>query len=264
MKKGLHKKPTNEELDENINAALKELDEPETPEIPVVPETPDPEIPKVPETPETPKTPDEVKKEEKDNYEKRYRDSTAEAQVLYSKNKKITEAIKKAGSVSEPTDGELAVEYPEWEEMSDFEKRLAKDSLMNKRGFEAIKEATKEFEQLDKWSGEIDSFLTDPATLAKHTDLDGRENEFKMFASKPTRQGVDFEDLVSAFLYSESVKPAPTKNKQMFETGTGGINEKPKPPSNKISVDESQRLRITDYKKYLEYLKQGRIEELEA
>ena len=283
----LHKKPTIDELEENSKKLLDEFEKTEEKETPEVieekPETPEEETPETPEekpevveekpeeseepeeeapeTPEEPKKPEEKpEEEEKPDYKKRYEDSSREAHILYSKTKKITEVIEKAGDVPEPTEDELRSEYPEWDVMSDFEQKLAKKNMINDRKFDAIGEATKEFKDMETWGKKVDTFLADPETLSKNPALEGKEDEFKVFVSKETRRGVDFADLVSAFLYSEDQKPKVEHKGSMFETGTGGRNEKPKPKSDKINAEESRRLRITDYKKYLEYLKAGKIE----
>ena len=283
----LHRKPTTEELEENSKKLLEEFEKTEEKETPEVeeketPETPEEETPETPETPEEKpeegeekpeeseepeeETPEEEKPEEKPeeeetpDYKKRYEDSSREAHILYSKTKKITEVIEKASDVPEPTEEELRTEYPEWDVMSDFEQKLAKKNMINDRKFDAIGEATKEFKDMETWGKKIDEFLADPETLSKNPALEGKEDLFKVFVSKETRRGVDFPDLVSAFLYSEDQKPKVQNKGKMFEVGTGGRNEKPKPKTDKINAEESRRLRITDYKKYLSYLKAGKIE----
>lgn len=273
-----HKKPTIDELDENINKTIEELEKDpdqtpenddgsdkdltpdnkpdETPDNEEPEETPEEEDDTVPETPEEKKPNGEAKKQD---YEKRYRDSSTEAQILYAKSKKITDAIEKAGDVPEPTEEELVKEYPEWEEMSDFEKKIAKNDLVKTRKLDAITEATKEFKDMDSWSKKIDEFLAKPETMNDYPELEGKEDEFKIFTLKPTRVNVDFPDLVSAFLYAQTGKPK--KKGQMFETGTGGSKENPKPKQQKLSVEDSRQLRNADYKKYLQYLREGKIAE---
>lgn len=271
-----HRKPTIKELDESIQATIKDLDEKkpddqaedqpddeksdrpdnETDE-PVEEETPA----ETPPVKEPEKKPDEKKPDEqKPDYEQRYKDSTSEAQILYSKNKKITDAIAKAGEVPEPTEEELVQEYgDDWDTMSAFEQRIAKENLTTKRKLAAITEATKEFKELDAWNGKVDAFLTDPKTIANHPELDGREDEFKLFATKPTRVGVNFSDLTASFLYSTQGKPAKKKG-SMFEVGAAGAKDKPAMHTDKISVEESRILRTTDYKKYIQLVREGKID----
>jgi hypothetical protein len=172
----------------------------------------------------------------------------------------MTEAIEKASAIVEPTEEEMKVKFPDWDDMSDFEKRMAKDSTISSLRLESIVEATKEFKDMDEWNGKVDTFLTDPETLATYPGIDGKEEAFKIFSLKPSRKGADFSDLVSAFLYAEGSKPKVQNKGKMFERGNGGPSEKAKPKSDKISIEESQRLRVTNYKMYLEYLRGGKIE----
>jgi hypothetical protein len=258
-----HKKPTLKELNEQINDTLKKVDEEvkepegdktskeesETDETPKQEEVEEP----TEEKPEKPQEPD------KEPYKKRYEDSTREAQVLYSKSKKMSDAITKAGEIPEPTEEELIGEFKDWEVMSDFERQIAKDSVWNKKKLNAISDVAKDFKDMDAWNTRIDEFLVDPEVLASHPELEDREGDFKIFASRETRRGVDFEDLVSAFLYTEDYKPKPRNTGSMFETGSGGINEKPEKKDNKIPFDEGQRLKISNYKMYIRLLREDKI-----
>ncbi len=286
----LHKKPTPEELQANMDKAVEELEK-DPVDPPVEPkETPpkktEPKDPKPPKedppkedppvdtkkktvdtTVDTKKEtvdttngePEDPPKEEEPDYKKKFTESTREAQILASKNKKLNEAIEKAGDVKDPTKKELRAEYSEWAEMSSFEKKIAKENLLNRKKFDAITEATKGFKDMDKWTEKVDKFMDNPETLANYPELEGKEAQFKLFSTKPTRRGVDFVDLVNAFMYEEDSKPKKPKG-SMFEQGSGGLNEKPKPKSDKITIEESITLRNTDYKKYLQYVKDGKID----
>lgn len=269
-----HIKPTVKELDEKINENLKAIDEDvekESEEGKKIEkkskeELQEPEEVKEPikeeeEEPEEPPKKEEPKEEPKqDPYKKRYEDSTREAQVLYAKSKKMSDAIAKAGEIQEPTEEQLKVEFPEWDEMSAFEQRMGKESLMNRLKLEAIGAVAKDFKDMDSWNKKIDDFLADPEVLAEHPELEGREGDFKIFASKDTRRGVDFSDLVSAFLYTAESSPKPVNKGKMFETGSGGDNQRPKKETGKITFEEGQKLKDTNYKLYIRMLKENKIE----
>ena len=144
--------------------------------------------------------------------------------------------------------------------MSELEKKLARENYLNNRRFQKLGEATKEFRDIEVWNGKVDTFILDPETMIKFPKLEGKEEAFKIFASKPTHRGVDMETLTTSFLWEESQKP-PVQNKgKMFEMGSAGLNDKPRPKSNKITVAESLLLRQTDYKKYLYFVKNDLIE----
>ena len=250
--KNLHVKPTKEELDANAEKALKEAEEIKG--KPVLEEENKKEPSKPEEEKETKKTPD---------YKEKYVNSAKEAYVLNQKNRKTNEALEKAMETPEPSEEELQKEFSDWEVMSEFEKKMAKDSLQNTRRFQALEEITKENKDLAVWQKKVDKFVDDPQTLIDNPKLEGREDEFKLFAMKPTRRNMDFDTLKAAFLYDASIKPSSKKKGSMFESGTGGPTTKGKPASNKISVEEARDLRKHDYKKYSQYLREGKIEEPE-
>ena len=262
-----HVKPTKEELDKGIKDSLEELD---TLEPPVIPE-PDPDPEPTPDTDPTPGpdpkdeskpedvSPDEDQRREEE-LKKKLTNSAREAQVLHARTKKMDEAVDEAGGIPEPTDEDMKGEYPDWDLMDDVTKKLAKDSRVNKRRFELIHKAAKEGKDIEAWNTKVDEFVADPKSLNDFPALEGKEEDFKVFAVKPTRRGLDFPDLVSAFLYDvNKASPLPSKGK-MFETGTGGPNERIKPKSDKISLAEARVLMKTDYKKYKEYLISGKID----
>lgn len=244
-----HTKPTPEELEANAQKALEEAEalknkEPE--------KQPEPEPEKQPE-----KEPEEEKAPEVD-YKKKFVESTREAQVLHAKNKKMTEAIAKAETMPDPTDEELSKEYSDWEDLTESQQKMAKQALISSRRFQALSEVNKEFKDMEAWTDKVNSFIDDPKVLSDKPRLDGRQDEFKVFANKPTRRGLDFEDLVAAFLFNLE-KEAPPKHKgQMFESGTGGPNDKGK-KGDKMSLEEARTLRTTNYQKYREYLSAGKI-----
>ena len=252
-KKNLHVKPTPEELEANTQKALEEAEKLKDKKEPPKEVKP----PKKTEKPEEPKT---VKTPEPD-YKKKFIASTKEGQILHAKNKKTNEAIAQAMETPEPTEEELKKEYSDWDEMSQFEKKMAKDGLANTRRFQALEGIVKETKNLESWQKKVDEFADDPKTLVDNPELDGRQDEFRLFATKPTRRGVDFKDLVSAFLYDATQKAPPKKKGKMFETGSGGPNAKPKSGKGKITLEEARQLREADYPKFKEYLKAGKIEE---
>ena len=255
-KKKFHVKPTQKELDESLKKTEKELealkDKP-TPSKPIPSPEPMPEP-----TPEPEPTPSEPAPSP--DYKEKFIASSREAQVLHAKNKKVNEVLSKAQEISDPTDEEMIAEYPDWEVMSDFEKKMAKDTLIAKRRFDALAEIAKESKNAEEWHDKVDKFLDDPKSLTDHPDLEGKEDEFRLFATKPTRRGVDFEDLIAAFLYTAKPAKPEKKKAKMFPTGTGGPG-KPSKEEGKLSIEEARELRNTDYKKYKKLLLAGKISE---
>lgn len=275
-----HTKPTNEELEEKIKEAEEALDEEEkkdqevedkVEEIEDEQEEDDDQTDDQDDQDETDEDDQEDEEEEqkkdseekvepskKDDFEKRYKDSSREATILYNKNKKMAEAIEKAGEDVEVTEAELKAEYSDWDIMSDFEQKMARANMIHEKKLSAISEATKDFKEMDAWNSKVDSFVDDPETLVEHPELEGKEEEFKVFSTKPTHRGVDFDVLVDSFLYKTS-KAVTKKTGKMLPTGSGGHQRKPSKNDGKLSVEDSIRLRKVNYKKYQEMLKKGKI-----
>jgi hypothetical protein len=259
MDKGADK-PTQEELEAKAQKAADEAEalkpkpdeEPETPSEPAVEPTPAPSVPD-----EEPKPP----KEEPD-YKKKSIEQARENIILNAKNEKsekLNKAVDEAAQITEIPEEEIKKDYPEWDDMTETEKRLAKENYRNNKRFEVIHKAALEGKNIEEWNKKVETFITDPGTLADNPDLEGKEEAFKSFAGKPTRRGVDFETLVSAFLHDES--KVVKKNKgAMLEQGSGGPNDKAKPKSDKITLEQARHLRQTNYAKYTELLRAGKIE----
>lgn len=261
--------PDPQNADKALEETLAELDKPETPETPETPidETPPDDAAETPdEKPSDEKPADEEAEAggeeeldaEQEDYKKRYSDSTREAAILAAKLKKQNEALEQAGNIPQPTEEEMRTEFPEWDEMSATEHRLATDSVWNTRRFGLIEGVSKETKDIEAWNSKVDTFTEDPKSLIAYPRLEGKIEGFKAFCAKETRRGVDFEDLVSSFLFRVDSDRKPKKG-QMFERPTAGANTTPKPVNTKLSVEESAKLMETDYNKWQEMLMAGKL-----
>ena len=268
-----HIKPTKEELEEGIKKAQEEAEREETPETPEPEaETPEEEVPsEEQEEQEEPETPEaepekeeeepeiEPEKEETPDYKKKFSESSREAQKIHAKNRKLNEAISEAGNIDDPSEEELQKEYSDWDILSDFEKKLAREALISSRRFNMISKAAEEGKKIDKWNEDVDKFVEDPANLITYPDLEGKQDDFRLFANKEKYNSVPFDVLVPAFLHeSQKTTKAPNKGK-MFERGTGGPNEGRDKNAGKITVEEAANLMKTNYNKYKELLTAGKI-----
>lgn len=264
-----HHKPSRDELKAGMAESLEKLEvvsstppvEEEKPVVPPVVETPPIlSTPPVEEAkPVVPEVKEEEKKVEEIDWQKKFAESAREAQVLGFKNKEINKAVDDASALPEPTPEELAKEFSEWEDMTPTEQRLARDTLINKRRFEIIHQATAKFKDIDAWNDKVEGFVSDPTTLIDHPELEGKIEEFKAFATKPTRRGIELSDLILAFNGELAKnKPAPKKG-QMFEQGSGGPAKPSKPNDGKISQAEAEILKQSDYPKFKQMLIAGKI-----
>lgn len=201
---------------------------------------------------------EENKEKEEPDYKKKFSESTRESLILQSKVKKMSEAIKSVNNIPEPTDAEMTTEYPDWDVMTDTEKKLAKDSIKSKKAISLLGSITKESEDIEAWGQKVDAFIDDPKTLIDNPELEGKVEDLRIFASKPTRMGTNMEDMVKAFLYDVN-KSRKTNRGKMFEQGSGGPNDKMKKTDDKISLLDARILMKNDYKKYKEMLLAGKI-----
>lgn len=195
---------------------------------------------------------------EKKALKKNYADSTREAQILSAQRKKTNEAIDEAAKITDVPEEELRVEYPNWDKMDEIQQQLAKKTMINDKRFALINGVREVERDVEAWNKKVDDFIGDPQTLTTNPDLEGKEDEFKVFAGKETRRGGDFETLVSAFLHDYEKTKVKHKG-AMFETGGGGDKKTHKREDGKLSFEDGQKLRKTDSKKYAELLKQDKI-----
>lgn len=280
-----HKKPTQEELDAEIKKTLEEIDKPENeddkPDDQKEDESTDGESGKddadtSKEDSETTSVADKGEEDKSDKgqeddadkedseevkpqtAEERLKQSNKEALKLLQDKKTMDSALHEANNLPEPTEDELKVAFPEWEEMSATERTLSKESLINKRFREVLQKAEGERKTVQDWFEKVDTFIENPKTFIHNPDLEGKQEDFKIFAKNQENRGVSLNILIPAFLHQQ--EKAKVKHKgQMFETGTGGSKENENPKSEKLTIEEGAKLMKDDYKKFVEYQKAGKI-----
>jgi len=279
-----HVKPTKEELEANAQQALKELEGKEaefedSPNAPVNEEgeeedredseedesNPDKEldVPAKDDRDDSDQERETVKKKalDEETLKKKLNASTREAQILYQRNKQVQDAIAEASALPAPTDDEMRKEFPDFDDLDDFSKRMARDNFTNTRRLDAVTKVSEKFKDLELWQGEIDKYADNPEILINNPELEGRLDEFKLFATKPTRRGVDPDDLVKAFLYDveKDGLDRGTSKGRMFPEGSAGV-KRDKPKSDKLSAEQAGQLRKSNYNEYVRLLKAHKID----
>jgi len=250
---------TSEELLAENEALLAELDKPEEPEVtpepePIVEPEPEPE----PEPEAEPEPEPEPEAEPSPDYKKKFSESSREAQKKVAVNRKLNQAIDEANGITEPTEEELQAEYPDWDLLDDTTKRIAKEGMLSTRRFALISQSRVESQKIEKWDEEVIKFTEDPQTFIDYPQLEGKTGKFEAFASEESNNSVPFKILVTSFLFDQGQTAKPSKG-AMFPDGSGGPNDKGKPKGDKITVEESEVLRQTNYPKYKEMLQAGKI-----
>lgn len=173
--------------------------------------------------------------------EKKARESQREALVQNARNKQLTDKIREAGSIvvtEEELKVEAAKENLDFDTLDNFQKSMLKRTILAERKFSTVSEVVVEEDKLNEWSGKIDTFLDEAKDNTKLSRLVGHEHEFKSFAMKEGRRGMEFEDLARSFLFDLPVKKkhkgslllkggggAPTKRKQLDAEDTTAMRK---------------------------------------
>lgn len=178
------------------------------------------------------------------DYEKKFKDSQRENDLLRDANQQRERTEQE--STKEPTDSDLKTAFPEWDTLSDFEKKIARDNLVTKRLASSAVKTTQELTSERAWNTSIElAVSSDPA-------LQGKEHAFRQFALQPKYRGASMELLVSAFLQKNPVAPTTTTPKPGLERGSGGPRTPEKPKL--LSATDLATLRKTDEKAYFAYV----------
>jgi hypothetical protein len=194
----------------------------------------------------------------KERFKRQFKASSRQNQKVEAKNRVLNKALADAEDVQEPTEDELIQEVSDWDVMSDNERKLAKEAVINRRWRETISQAKNQAKKIEKWNEEVEEYINDPKVLNDKPELEGKENDFIEFATKDENNNVPMNILVSAFLHDYSTTKKVNKGR-MFEKGAGGEKERIEPKGDTINLEEAERLRKTDYPKYKEKLIAGKI-----
>lgn len=278
---GTHVKPTKEELKRGMEASLQKLetlpkpgeDDPKpSPSAPVPTPSPSSAAPTpspsdaIPSpspssaAPSGSPSPSEAPDDELVKAKKKASSSAQEALVLHARTKKYDEAVVQAEKVEPPTEEEMVAEYgTEWESMSEGQKKLARNAWVSDKRFTIMSSVSKEGRDLDAWNEKVDKFVGDPKTLIKYPTLERKEEEFKLFAAKPSRRGLDMDDLVLAFKGELADNPKPKHKGKMMEKGSAGRKDIPLKKDDRLSAAQGRALMKTNYKEWKRLLKAGKI-----
>lgn len=178
----------------------------------------------------------------------KFANSAREAQVLSGKVKELEEKLKG----SSLTDDEVKQEYPEWDQLTQNEQRLARENLSMRRNLSNISMTLNDL-SYEKQLQQIKQ---------QNPGLTGRESDFEQFCKKPTHKGVSLEVLAKAFLFEvesdDPARKAPKKEVKGLETGV------PVVPKAAIKKEEYTTAQIEDIykndkKRYNDLVRAGKI-----
>lgn len=196
-------------------------------------------------------TPPPKPAEKKEDFEKKFSDSTKENQrlekeVIPEKNQKIADleaqlASKEVGATL--SDEELAQKHPDWDVMSDSEKTTARNA-----------EEIRRMKEKQAWQAQ----LAEAIRWARDNQYNLDPVEFQTFCYKPENIGSkDILTLAKAFVFDQRkpAEPAPPANPGV-EPPTGG---QAPPDEGKMTKEKARQIRKTNPKLYKEMILDGRI-----
>lgn len=194
------------------------------------------------------------------DYKEKFSESSREASALYFKNQKLTETIDEASKMPEPTIEELK-EYAntqgaDYDELDTFSQNILKKTLTNERKMEKIQSVTEESKKIDVWAKKVDEYIETAVDDGKYPSLNTFSNEFKRFAMKESRRGLDLDDLVASFLFNAE-KDVSKSRKSLLLSGGNSSAVPPKPKG--LTEDQVARIRERDPKEYRRLIKAGKI-----
>lgn len=234
------------------------------PEIPTKEEEGQPQKPPEETDEELPSEQESVNelKSELEAREKRILEMEAGVQKLKDRNELLEAKLEEFSSSETPSEEKLAKEIPDWEMLSPVEQKLIRDHLALNKEVTHLRGALNK--AVDKLNWE-DGFSE---AIKKFPNLSKRKSEFREYCYKPENLKTPLEVLARSFLFEDAQEMGAKKEKEILERqglekSSGG--EKPTvPPRGKMmTIEESERLRMTDPKKYMDLARKGKLPDIE-
>jgi len=195
------------------------------------------------------------------DYKEKFTESTREASALYFKNQKLNQTIEEASKIAEPTQEELTAYAKsigaDYDDLDEFSQNMVKRTYINEKRFEKIQNVASESKKVDEWANNVDSFIEDAVDNSKYPSLATLGADFKKFAMKESRRGVDLDDLVASFLFSAERNLKQTPRKSVLLSG-GNSQAVPQRQAG-LSEQQVAMIRENDPKEYRRLIKSGQI-----
>lgn len=221
-----------------------------------------------PETPQTPEVEQEIEQPvqpepaqpAQPDYKNKFVESQREAILQNERLKQKDAHISKLTTKDTPTDDEMRSLYPQWDQLDDYNRSVLTDMVETRKRAIRAEQRTDALERKREFEDSLVDFVDSPPQEFK--GLKGKESEFKRFAQRKANIGLPLDTLAKAFLFDiqdeiqPEHKPVVTPG---LERGSGGPRSAPKPA--KVSLEEAATIRKTDYKRYMELVKAGKIDD---
>lgn len=184
------------------------------------------------------------------DYEAKFKESQKEAMILAEKIRQAEEEKNKKIVIDEIY---LTEKYPDWEDMTLGEQKAIRKTEELAQELQEIKNNTNKFNNDRDWQEKVENYLNDeiPDMFPK---IVGREEEFKRFATRPSRKGLPIDDLAKIFLFENPELP---KKRSLFHAPGGADIVSPKDDG--MSADEAAELMRTRPSEYLRLVRDKKI-----
>jgi hypothetical protein len=185
---------------------------------------------------------------EKEDWQKKFSDSSKGALALLDENKFLKAKLDEASSQSLP-DEEFSKRVPNWEYMTDGEKEATKRAILLEKQIASQGVILNKLTEEKAWEADFSK------TLKAYPSLKDMQDEFKEYAYQNT-DVKNLDILAKAFL-SDKQPSEPAKPRLGLEKPVSGT--KPIKGSGTYTTEEKKQLRTTDPKRYRELIKEGKI-----
>lgn len=195
------------------------------------------------------------------DYKEKFVNSARENQILAAK---VASAERRLGEVNveNPTDAELRANFPDWDLLTDTERRMAVQTVTLRRQYAKLELNLAQMNEKASWNENFNEVLNrrNSDGSPAFPGLRERTDEFRAFCKKDKHQGLPFDVLAKSFLFEIKdelpTKPTIAPPKPSLNRGSGG--EQPATTTT-FTDEEAAKLRKVDPKRYNELVKKGVI-----
>lgn len=203
------------------------------------------------------------------DYKEKFGASTRENQVLVGKLADMEARLGEVVKVEPPTESEIKAAYPEWDVMTDVEKRTATETLTLRKKLSSamnlILGVADDLSFNKKFNEVINAKANDGSMV--FPGLRERQEQFYEYCQKPTHKGASLQTLARAFLFEikdelpKSRKTPPAK--PSLARGGSGKSAPSSAPSDAgktvLSAKDASVLRTKDPKRYMELMRTKKL-----
>lgn len=198
------------------------------------------------------------------DYKKKFGESTRENQIVMSRFNELQKVLGDITRKEVPTEDEMRGLEPDWDYLTDREKRDAMKMVVLERRQNLIFKTISDISLDSENARKLNEFIENEPRLK------GKEDQFFDFATKPSHRGADMDTILKAFLFdfkeTEVTPPVPTptptptpESAPSLERGNPSAGAPQDIGKKELSADDLKALRTSDPRKYNEMVRKGLI-----